>query len=255
MENENQNQEEVVNQEVEQVAENVQSEAQTPEPDRPEINYKAELERRKAETEKLRQELEAERSKQIQRRDQNDISTWSDLELKALKNSQDPSVLPYKDQAEELLLERKVKAIRERERMAEKRATTEVTLRTQYPEALDPSSDFAAKMEQVMYDLDLQKSPAGRLAAARIVAGESSKGSSKSNAAGRKQEEARLKDVKQTLSEGDRPDPRQNMTNPKKNEELINIVNDKHSSHEAQSLAMAELLKQKGISRDSFFKR
>lgn len=244
--------EQPVEEAVEQVAEQVQSEQQTPE-DRPEINYQKEIERRKAEADKLRQELEVERAKQVQRRDQNDISTWSDLELKALKNSMDPSVLPYKDQAEEILLERKVKAIRERERMAEKRATTEAQLRTKYPEALDPASEFAVQMEQVMYDLDLQKSPAGRLAAAEIVSARSQKGTGKANAAGRKQEEARLKDVKQTLSEGDRPDPRASIPNPKKKEQLVQDLND--NSHVKQSAAMSEILKERGMSRDSFFKR
>lgn len=235
--------------------EEVQSEGQEEKAERPEVNYQKEIERRKASEERLRKELEEERGKQVQRRDQNDISTWSDLELKALKNSQDPSVLPYKDQAEELLLERKVKQIRERERMSEKRATTEITLRTQFPEALDPSSDFAAKMEQVMYDLDLQKSPAGRLAAARIVAAETNKGYGKANAAGRKQEEARLKDVKQTLSEGDRPDPRANIPQPKKTEELVKKINDTKGRAEDAGAAMGEILKSKGMDVRSFFGR
>ncbi len=242
---------------VEDVKEDVTPEV-TPEAkadDRPEINYKAELERRKASEERLRQELEAEKAKQVQRRDQNDISTWSDLELKALKNSNDPSVLPYKDQAEEILLERKVKQIRERERMSEKRATTEITLRTQFPEALDPSSEFSAKMEQVMYDYDLQKSPAGRLAAAKIVAAEYQKGTGKMDAAGRKKEEARLKDVKQTLPEGDRPDPRSSIPNNKKTEDNLKIINNTKARHEDVGAAMGDLLKEKGMDIKKFFGR
>jgi hypothetical protein len=233
----------------------VEAQAEKPVDDRPEINYKMELERRRANEERLQRDLEAERAKQTNRYDANDITTWSDTELYALKNSVDPNHARFKAQAEDILVERKIERGIEKRQQLEKRGKAEATLRAQYPDALNPYSDFAQAMETVMSDLDLQKSPAGRLAAARIVAGESSKGSSKATAAGRKAEEARLKDVKQTLSEGDRPDPRPNMTNPKKNEELINIVNDKHSSHEAQSLAMAELLKKKGMSRNDFFKR
>lgn len=223
--------------------------------ERPEINYKMEIERRKAEADRLRAELEAEKAKQTNRRDQNDISTWSDTELHAIKNSNDPAVLPYKQQADDLLFERKMAKVLERERQSQKRVTTEMELRTKYPEALDSASEFALKMEQVMFDLDLQKSPAGRLAAARIVAAEGQKGTVQPKAAGRNKEEARLKDVKQTLSEGDRPDPRASSQKPVKQEDLTNIINDKRASHESQSHAMAELLRQRGISRDSFFKK
>ncbi len=232
----------------------------TPEPEakkdeRPELNYLKEIERHKADKERYRQELEAEKNKQVQRRDQNDISTWSDLELKALAKSNDPSVIAYKEQAEDLLLERKVKQIRERERISEKRAITEVTLRTQYPEALDPTSEFSRRMEEVIFELDLQKSPAYRLAAAKIVAAEFQQGTGKTDAAGRKKEEARLKDVKQTLSEGDRPDPRINLPDTKKDEEHLKIINNPKARMEDVGANMGELLKKKGFDFTKMFPR
>lgn len=229
--------------EAEDNAEGVQSEPETKE--RPEVNYQREIERRKAEADRLRYELEAEKAKQVNRRDQNDISTWTDNELVNVKN--DPNAGNYRQQAEDILFERKMARVLERDRQNTKRTNSEMELRTKYPEALDQSSAFAAKMEQVMYDLELQKSPAGRLAAARIVAGETSKGTGKSPAAGRKQEESRLKDVKQTLTEGDRPDPRPNMANPKKAEDIEKRI--KAGDHKAVGDALAE----RGISRDAFF--
>ncbi len=230
-----------------------ETEAAAPVDDRPEINYKMEIERRKAESERLRQELEAERSKQVKRYDANDITTWGDNELVALKNSQDPNHVQYRQKAEDELFERKMQRVLERERLNAKRANSEIELRTKYPEALDVSSEFALKMEQVMFDLDLQKSPAGRLAAARIVAGESQKGTGKASAAGRKQEEARLKDVKQTLSEGDRPDPRPNLPNPQKQDDLWKQANNTRDIDKS-SQAMAEILKARGLSRSDLFR-
>lgn len=173
--------------------------------DRPERNYAAELERKNRQLAQKEAELEAERSRQVNRRDSSDLTTWSDTELKAVKNSNDVSTLPYKEQAEEILLERRIRGIREKERMSEKRAHSDLELRTKYPEALDSSSEFSAKVEQVMFDLDLQKSPAGRLAAARIVAAESNKGRSTVDAKGRKAEADRVASVKANLTEGDRP--------------------------------------------------
>lgn len=223
--------------------------------DRPEINYKMELERRRANEERLQRDLEAERAKQVNRYDANDINTWSDTELYALKNSADPNHARFKAQAEDILVERKIERGIEKRQSLEKRGKAEATLRTQYPEAMNPYSDFAQQMDQVMSDLDLQKSPAGRLAAAEIVASRSSKGSSKTTAAGRKAEEARLKDVKQTLSEGDRPDPRTNMPNPKKKEELMQKINDPKTSKEDIGASMGQILKDQGLDFNKFFGR
>lgn len=242
--------EEVVDDAVEQVKEETK-----PVDDRPEINYKMELERRRSNEERLQRELEAERSKQTNRYDANDITTWSDTELYALKNSQDPNHARFKAQADDILVERKIERGIEKRQQLEKRGKAEATLRNDYPEALNPYSEFAQKMEQVMFDLDLQKSPAGRLAAARIVAGESSKGATKQTAAGRKAEEARLKDVKQTLSEGDRPDPRSNVPNKDNNEALLKRINDPKGKHEDIGAAMGDLLLKKGIDFKKMFPR
>ncbi len=251
MENEEQKPlEDVVEQAVEQVKEDVK-----PVDDRPEINYKMELERRIANEERLRRELDAEKSKQTNRYDANDITTWSDTELYALKNSADPNHARYKQQAEDVLVERKIERGIEKRQSLERRGRAEATLRTQYPQAMDPYSDFAQQMDQVMSDLDLQKSPAGRLAAAEIVASRSQKGSGKATAAERKAEEARLKDVKQTLPEGDRPDPRKNLPNPTKNEDLVKKINNPKAKHEDVGAAMGDLLKQKGFDINKMFPR
>ncbi len=240
---------------IKEVAAETEAAAEKAVDDRPEINYKMELERRRANEERLQRELEAEKSKQTNRYDANDITTWSDTELYALKNSQDPNHARYKAQAEDILVERKIERGMEKRQQLEKRANAEANLRSQYPEALNPYSDFSIAMEKVMSDLDLQKSPAGRLAAARIVAGESSKGSSKSTAASRKAEEARLKDVKQTLSEGDRPDPRTNLPNPTKQDDLVKRINNPKARQEDIGAAMGDLLKQKGLDINKMFPR
>lgn len=251
MEEEQKPLEEVVNDAVEQVAEEVKKAVD----DRPEINYKMELERRRSNEERLQRELEAEKAKQTNRYDANDITTWSDTELYALKNSLDPNHARYKAQAEDILVERKIERGIEKRNSLEKRGKAEATLRSQYPEAMDPYSPFAQQMDQVMSDLDLQKSPAGRLAAAEIVASRSQKGSGKTNAAGRKAEEARLKDVKQTLSEGDRPDPRTNLPNPTKDAELLKRINNPKAKHEDVGAAMGDLLKEKGFDINKMFPR
>lgn len=189
--------------------------------DRPEINYRKELERKNAEIERLRQKMEAEKQETVKRRDPNDLTTWSDHELKALKNSSDPSVSQYKDQIEDILVERRFNALREKERLQEKRAFADLELKSKYPEALDPTSKFASQMEQVMYEYDLQKTPAGRLAAARIVAAESKGAKTKSAALARESEKSRVREVKGQMVDGDRAKPTQEITAPAKLKEAI----------------------------------
>lgn len=248
---ENENNEEVVDEKVEEVADEVlQSEEQKD--DRPERNYKAEIDRKNRENERLRQELEHAKNNSVQKRDQNDLSTWSDHELKAISNSNDPSVLQYKEQVNDILLERKVMHIRERERMQEKRALSDVEIRSKYPEALDPTSEFALKMEEVMYQFDLQKSPAGRLAAAKIVAADLGKGRSKASALDRKQEESRVRDVKTRMVDGDRSKPT-GSESPKKAQELEDKI--RNGDERTSMNALGDVLKQRGISRDDFFRK
>ena len=235
---------------VEDVEKAVEEVAQSEEQkeDRPEKNWKAEIERKNKEIERLRLENEAVKSSSVQKRDPADISTWSDVELKAIMHSNDPNTLSYKSQAEDVLFERRVKSIRAREKAEEKRGMTEIELRTKYPEAMDPYSEFALKMEQVMQDFDLHKSSAGRLAAAKLVAAEMQKGSATNSANGRKKEEDRLRDVKANMVDGDRPRSTANEA-PKKAAELEKRL------AQGDPKAVGEALKQRGISPESFFKR
>jgi hypothetical protein len=247
MEPEDKKEEEVVDEEVvdEEGAEGDEEEVKE-KPDRPEANYKAELARKNAEIERLRAEKETERSRP--KRDAADLTTWSDHELKAIKNSKDPSVAAYVDQAEDILLDRKVRAIRERERVQEKRAVSDVKLRQEFPEALDPTSEFAIAMERVMYEFDLDKTPSGRLAAAKIVASES-KGKKKTSAdADRELEASRIRDVKSNMVDGDRSKPSNDSKHsPKKIEELEKRI------MRGDEKAVGEALGMKGIDYNKFF--
>lgn len=246
MENEEQKPEEIIEEKSEVDPSEQQEENKA---DRPERNYKAELARKDRELERLRQEAEVNRSRG-DKRDANDLSTWADHELKSVVNSNDPTALPFKDQANDILFERKVNSIRERERMQEKRVHAEMELRSKYPEALDPTSELAIKMDQLMYDLDLQKSPSGRLAAAKLAAAELGKGHSKAVSLERKNEEARLNDVKSQMVDGNRSRPQESNSNsPKKKEELEARIK------AGDSGAVGEVLKSRGISRDTFFKK
>lgn len=239
MENEEQKQieeqpkpEEVVEQTVEQIAE-----------DRPAKNWEAEIARHKANEDRLRAELEAEKSRQVHRYDPNDMKTWGENDLRAVANTIDPQYMHLKERANDELLERKVSRIRERERAQEKRVTSEMELRTKYPDALDPYSEFSAKMEQIMYDNDLQKTPAGRLIAAKLVAAEL-KPKTKSS-------DTRIKDIKAQMVDGDRPKPQ--VSDVPKKEDLVKQLNEKNLKRSAD--AMGELLKQQGLTSDTFFKR
>jgi hypothetical protein len=127
-----------------------------------------------------------------------------------LLNSPEPHHIAYKVQAQDLLDDRRLeRKLAERETV-NKKVKSEMELRAQYPEALDSASEFSIRMDEVMNEYDLSKSPAGRLAAAKIVAAELSKGKTKVQAKGRKTEEARQADVKGHLSEGDRPNTKAN---------------------------------------------
>jgi hypothetical protein len=134
--------------------------------------------------------------------------------------------------------------------MQEKRALSDIELRTKYPEALDPASEMSVKMEQVMFDLDLQKSPAGRLAAAKIVAAEMGKGRSKTTAQERKAEADRIARVKGQMVDGDRSRSTEGGSPAKKVEEIEARVK-KESLTQADGFG--EALKHAGIDRSSFF--
>lgn len=217
--------------------------------ERPKANYKAELSRKNAELEKMRQELESHKA-QPQKRDRDDLSTWSDHELQAIRSSNDPSAALFKSQADELLRDRWYDRRRAKEKADESRAMADLKLRQMYPESLDPSSELSVRIEDVMRELDLAKTPSGRLAAARIVAGES-KG--KTNAeADRDSEASRIADVKGQMVDGDRSKAPTGVNPKKKLEESITKLNSR--SLEAQTEGMSELLKAKGLTADKFFK-
>lgn len=135
--------------------------------------------------------------------------------------------------------------------MQEKRALSDLELKTKYPDALDPSSELSVKMEQVMYDYDLQKSPAGRLAAAKIAAAELGKGRSTSTAKERKAEANRIASVKGQMVDGDRSKPTAG-TDPKKTEDLENKI---RTEGITSADGVAEALKARGMDRNSFFGR
>lgn len=232
----------------------VEEQVEQKEDDRPEQNYRAELERKTRELERMRQEL-AMRQQEPLKRDPNDISTWSDHELKAILNSNDPSVIPYKERANDVLLDRKVDARLARERETSKRVTAEMQLRQQFPEALDPSSELAVKMDQIMTENDLSKTPAGRLVAAKLAAAELKQDKNSSDARGRKIEQDRVSRVKGQMVDGDRSKPTDNDGNlDNKRKELADkLMDSKHEENQVD--AVGQILKDRGLTKESFFKR
>lgn len=250
MENEQEKQVE----EVKEAVEEVKQESQLPEvtKERPEENWKAELARKNAEIDRLRSQVDSVRHTEETRRDPADIRTWTDQELKMLKNSADPSVMAYKDQADEILLERKVRAIQARERNEERRIASDLELRSKYPEALDPSSEFSARLEHTLHEYDLSKTPAGRLVAAKIVAAELEKGANKSDVKARKNEQERVSRVKGQMVDGDRAKPTETGVSPADREALKNDLMD--SKHEdKQVAAVSKILKDRGLTQENLF--
>lgn len=239
--------EEKVEEVVEEVVEDVVEEKKE---DRPEINYKKEIERRRIAEDKLRQELEDLKKNSIQKRDPQDLTTWSDHELKAIVNSVDPSVLPYKEQANDVLLDRRIASFREKERIQEKRALSDLELKTKYPDSADPSSKLSVLMEQVMYEMDLQKTPAGRLAAAEIANARMGKIVKKPTAQGR--DSSRVREVRGQMVDGDRPKPNQASNPEKKAEEVEKLI---RTESITKADGISEALKMKGMDRKSFFGR
>lgn len=216
---------------------------------RPEINYQKELERKNKELERMRQAVEASKAERPNKRDPEDMSTWADHELKTIMKSNDPTVLPYKDKAEDIMLERKVQSLREKERMQEKRAMSDLELRSKFPDALNPDSALSVRMEELTRELDLQKSPSGRLAAARLASAELNKGRSSATEKERKAEADRIARVKGHMVDGDRSRSAGG-EGPKK---LEDIENKTRSEGILQTDGFKEAMKVAGLDRDSFF--
>jgi len=242
-----------------EVNEDIKQEVPEVKDERPEINYRAELDRKNRELERARMEL-ASRSQEPAKRDPNDIKTWSDHEIKAIINSNDPSVLPYKDQAHEVLLDRRVEATLAKRAETDKRVHADLELRSKYPESLDPSSEMSIKMDQLIRENDLSKTPAGRLVAARLAAAELNQDKSTSDAKGRKVEKDRVTSVKSQMVDGDRPKSTPNDVNLDEkrkslSEKLMNGSQPGRSNEKDQVDAISEILRDRGLNRDSFFKR
>lgn len=217
--------------------------------DRPIENYKAELERRKAREVQLQTELDAMKEAQktpVHDNNSSDLTRWDDNSLRLLKNSPKPEHQGYKEDAENILVERKFRALRAKEREEERRENVSKSLVDQYPDALDPSSEFSQKMNKVMQEYDLGKTPAGKLAAARIVAAEG-KSSGKTSA---QVEADRVAALKANMTDGDRPKP-VDMDSPQKKDKSLKerILNSKT----LDSDAIGEWADSKGL-REKFNK-
>lgn len=244
---EQEKQEEVKNEVSESEAPEVKEEEEVKE-DRPEVNYQAELARKNAELARLRAEVAEKQSPP--KRDPADITTWTDNELKMLRNSNDPSVAQYKEQADEILLERKVKAIQAREYENRRREESKAELERQYPESADPSSEFSLKLEKVMRDYDLSRTPSGRLVAAKIVAAEGKT----SKELAQKKESNRVNRVKNQMVDGDRPKPTEsNKDLDSKKKELTDKLTSGKESQQVE--AISDYLKSRRMTQDEFFKR
>lgn len=219
------------------------------EADRPEENFKAELARKNAYIAQLEAERVAKETKVV-KYDPQDITTWSDNDLKMLVKSPDANLARYKDQAEDLLLERKLDKQLARRQEDARREAARTELESKYPEALDPTSDMAQKISKVMQEYDLSKTPAGRLVAAKIVAAESKASATK----GADSEKSRVARVKGQMVDGDRPKPTE-VKNPKgKIEDLkADLMDTKHEAKQVD--AVGKILRERGMSQDQFFKR
>src|ERR1051326_152678 len=237
-----------VEQKVNKIAGDVKKEA-----DRPEENYKAEIERKNREIERLRM-LAVQRQEQPKQRDPNDLKTWADHELKAVVNSNDPSVMPYKDQANEILLDRKVDARLARQAETHKRVTADLELKQQFPESLDPTSELSSKIDELTEKYDLDKSPAGRLVAAKLAASELNRGKDASSARAEKTEKDRVAALKANMVDGDRPAPTESGRNldAKRKELADKLVSGKEGQ---QVDALSQILKDRGMDQNSFFNK
>ncbi len=218
--------------------------------ERPEENYKAEIARKNAEIARLRsQQVESDAPKVV-KYDPQDITTWNDNELKMLSKSNDANLARYKEQAEDLILERKVRAMQARQYEDDKKAAAHMKLEAEYPEALDPTSDMSQKISKVMREYDLSRTPAGRLVAAKIVAAESKATATK----GQTKEADRVARVKGQMVDGDRPKPTE-VKNPKGK---IGDVKDKlmnSKDPDGQTEAVNKILRDRGLNSETFFKR
>ena len=184
--------------------------------ERPEINWEMEARRKSAELEALRaSQVKVEEPKKY---DPNDITTWDDNSLRALRK--DPQYMRFHDQAEEILMERKAQQIVSKQMEAQKQNSAESQLRKNYPDSFNPASELALKMEQIMQEHDLKRSPAGRLVAAKLAKAELGQTKSSTDVKARKNETDRVKALKGQVVDGDRAKPTQEKSPEEKQKNL-----------------------------------
>lgn len=199
-------------------------------------NAKAENHRKAQELQKLREELDLKKSQPVEQVfNPQDLNTWKDHELKAVQK--DPQYAALHDQAAELLERRRFNRIMAEREEANLRMNTELERQKNFPETFDPTHPMAIKASQIMNSLHLERTPAGRLIAARLAASEIQQ--EKARAAGRKQEQDRQTDVNASFSGGSRPAPK--ASDKVKLEEL------KKRAMSGDKAAQAEWFKQRGI--------
>lgn len=199
--------EEVVEQQVEAQPEEVvpeQVQEEVVKEDRPEINYKAELERLRSEREQLRMELER-RSQPAEESPEDILRRMNDNELRSYLAL--PQYAVQHGLIQDILDERKFTRYQRKQEETRLKLDSEIERQKKYPETMNPSHPMAIRMSELMYLHRLDNSPSGRLVAAQLASIEFEK--AKAEAAGRKKEQSRQADVKANFQgETSRPAPK-----------------------------------------------
>jgi hypothetical protein len=201
-------------------------------------NAKAENARKAQELHRVREELDARSSvnKETVFNPQ-DITTWKDHELKAVLK--DPQYAAIHDQATELLDRRRFQRFQAEREESTLRMKAELDRKKNFPDTLNPTHPMAIRMEEVMQEHRLERTPAGKLAAAKIAHLEMEH--AKNLEAGRKaaEEKARQEALKSNVTGGGRPAPK--ISDVKKMEEL------KKRAQAGDETARAEWFQLKGL--------
>jgi hypothetical protein len=168
-------------------------------------NAKAENIRKTQELQKLREQTDSRNAPAKQKFDPTDLSTWNDIELKAVLK--DPQYAAIQTQAEELLDKRRFQRYHAEQEESKLRVNAELERQKRFPETLDPSHPMAIRMSELMHLHRLDRTPAGYLVAAELAASQFKQ--QKASAAGRKLEQSRQTDVKVNFQgEASRPAPK-----------------------------------------------
>ncbi len=200
-------------------------------------NAKAENARKAQEIQRLREEMDAKRTKASDVVfNPQDLTTWKDHELKAVMK--DPQYAALHDQASELLERRRFHRFQAEKDESQLRMNTELERQKEYPETFDPANPMAVRMSELMNQYHLANNPAGRLLAARLAHSEVK--TAKARAVGRKEEQDRQVDVKASF-QGDAVRPAPKVSDKVKVEEL------KKRAMSGDREAQAEWFKHKGL--------